>query len=173
MEICKTITALFANAGYSNTARVFVQTFVILPVKTAIHPPQVCLCLLTMLESHTRQRGSRTAAKSDRQRGRREYDAYCLFNNSFRTEIVPFSAFYLAEDYHQKYRLQQVQDLMQEFRAIYPDLDELVDSTAVVRVNGYLGGHGTVEQLKAEIERFGLSPEGQQRLLEVARGRLP
>lgn len=126
-----------------------------------------------MLESDARQRGSGTAAKSERHRSRGKYDAYCLFKNSFRAEIGPFSAFYLAEDRHQKYQLRQVRDLMQEIKTIYPNLDKLVDSTATARVNGCLDGHGTVEQLTAEIERFGLSPEEQQRLLEVARGRLP
>jgi peptide-methionine (S)-S-oxide reductase len=85
------------------------------------------------------------------------------------TEIVPFSGFYLAEDYHQKYRLQQVPELMQEFEDMYLDADDFVNSTAAARVNGYLGGHGTFEGLQAEIDRLGLSPAGREKLMDIVR----
>ena len=84
------------------------------------------------------------------------------------TEIVPFDRFYLAETYHQKYRLQQVPDLLNEYRAIYPQDEGFINSTAVARVNGYLGGYGTQTALQAEIEDLGLSPRAQQGLLERA-----
>ncbi len=83
------------------------------------------------------------------------------------TVIVPFSEFYLAEAYHQKYRLQQQSDLLGEFRAIYPDDEDFVNSTAVARVNGYLAGNGTLDALQAEIESLGLSPEAQEKLLKI------
>lgn len=87
-----------------------------------------------------------------------------------QTEIVPFSAFYLAEGYHQKYRLRAYRDLLREYTAIYPDLEDFVNSTAVARVNGYLGGYGTSDQLADEIGSLGLSPEGREKLLRL---RLP
>jgi len=89
------------------------------------------------------------------------------------TEIVPFIKFHLAETYHQKYRLQQVPALLREFRAIYPQDDEFVDSTAVARVNGYLGGYGTLAALQAGIDDLGLSPAVQQKLLELASASRP
>ena len=64
------------------------------------------------------------------------------------TEIVPFSEFYLAEDYHQKYYLQQARELMSELRVMYPDFSNFVDSTTVARINGFLGGHGSLESLE-------------------------
>lgn len=85
------------------------------------------------------------------------------------TEIVPFSIFYLAEDYHQKYQLRQHPQLMAEFKAIYPRNLDFVNSTAAARINGYVGGHGEPEKLKAIIESLGLSFAGQKRLLDIAR----
>jgi len=67
------------------------------------------------------------------------------------TEIIPFSRFYLAEDYHQKYRLQQVAELMEELTAIYPNFADFRDSTAVARINGYVGGHVTFEELQEQL----------------------
>jgi methionine-S-sulfoxide reductase len=83
------------------------------------------------------------------------------------TQIVPFSEFYLAETYHQKYRLQQAPDLLDEFRAIYPDDVDFINSTAAARFNGYMGGYGTLATLRAEIGELGLSPESQEQLLDL------
>jgi peptide-methionine (S)-S-oxide reductase len=82
------------------------------------------------------------------------------------TEIVPFTAFYLAEAYHQKYYLQQVSELMREFNTIYPVAQDFTNSTAAARVNGYVGGYGSPELLKTEIDSLGLSPAGNKKLLE-------
>jgi peptide-methionine (S)-S-oxide reductase len=67
------------------------------------------------------------------------------------TEIIPFSEFHLAEDYHQKYYLQQVPELMKELVAIYPNFSDFTESTAVARINGYVGGHVTLEQLQEQL----------------------
>jgi len=67
------------------------------------------------------------------------------------TEIIPFSEFHLAEDYHQKYYLQQVPELMNELAAIYPNFADFIDSTAVARINGYVGGHVTFQALQEQL----------------------
>jgi len=82
------------------------------------------------------------------------------------TDIESAATFYPAEDYHQKFRLQQDPVLTAEYDAIYPEMKDFVNSTAVSRVNGYLGGYGTAAQLKKEIDSLGLSLEGRKRLLE-------
>ena len=84
------------------------------------------------------------------------------------TEITPFSEFYLAEAYHQKFYLQQIPELMADFRAIYPDNNKFIDSTAAARINGYVDGYGTPEALQKELESYGLSPTGNKGLLEIA-----
>ncbi len=85
-----------------------------------------------------------------------------------QTVILPLKAFYLAEDYHQKYALQGSSILSREFRAMYPDLWDLVDSTAAARVNAYLYGEGTAEVWDTEIDKLGLSAEALAHLQAVA-----
>jgi methionine-S-sulfoxide reductase len=67
------------------------------------------------------------------------------------TEIVSFSQFYSAEDYHQKYHLQQVQKLMDELAAVYPNFADFIDSTAVARINGYVGGHVSFQEVQEQL----------------------
>jgi peptide-methionine (S)-S-oxide reductase len=86
------------------------------------------------------------------------------------TEIAPLHRFYRAEDYHQKYSLRRRAELFGELRAYYPrDLD-LVDSTVAARINGYVAGCGELADLEAEVDEYGLSFRGRERLLAVARG---
>ena len=83
------------------------------------------------------------------------------------TAVEPASTFHLAEDYHQKYYLQQVSILKKEYRAMYPDTDSFVSSTAAARVNGYVGGFGTLASLKKDVSGLGLSLQAQARLVEL------
>jgi len=88
-------------------------------------------------------------------------------NGGVVSEVLPATAFYVAEDYHQKYILRQETSLMREFRAMYPDSKDFMNSTAAARVNGYLAGHGSEEMIRQEIDRLGLSPEARQMLLRL------
>jgi peptide-methionine (S)-S-oxide reductase len=83
------------------------------------------------------------------------------------TELTPAKEFYLAEGYHQKYYLRQEPALAKEFEVMYPRLMDFVNSTAAARVNGFLGGNGTIAQLEVQIDGFGLSPEAERRLLHI------
>jgi len=82
-----------------------------------------------------------------------------------KTRILPLNAFYLAEDYHQKYMLRRSKTLITAFQDIYPTTQGLVDSTAAARVNGYLGGHGGCARLKEEIHELGLTEDASRYLL--------
>ena len=79
-----------------------------------------------------------------------------------RTEILPIQSFTPAEDYHQKYLLKRRQPLISDLARHYPRHQQLVDSTAAARLNGYVGGYGSRAQLQREIHRLGLSPQGRQ-----------
>jgi len=81
-----------------------------------------------------------------------------------QTEVVPFRDFYMAEDYHQKYYLKGTPAVYGELQKIYPGENDLVASTAAARINGYLGGNGSLGQLRKELSLLGLSPEGQKQI---------
>jgi peptide-methionine (S)-S-oxide reductase len=121
-----------------------------------------------------RQYASRIFYHDEEQRrlaeaSREQYEARC--DCQTYTEINPAPTFYLAEDYHQKYQLRSSRSVMREFTTIYPDPTDIVNSTAAARVNGYLGGHGTLDDLEAQIDDLGLSPGAREKLLNVVRNR--
>ena len=88
-----------------------------------------------------------------------------LMGGRVHTAIEPLGAFYIAEDYHQKYYLRHDPVLMEVFRGYYPDAAGLVDSPAAAKVNGYLSGMGDGESLARLLPGLGLPEEAQRRLL--------
>lgn len=86
-----------------------------------------------------------------------------------RTEILPYSTFYVAEDYHQKYSLRGQTEIMKEFRAIYPSDEAFMNSTAAARANGYLTGLAGFEGVREAVDNMGLSAQACDRLLAAIR----
>ena len=87
------------------------------------------------------------------------------------TALVAAKEFYLAEDYHQKYRLRSDSDLFRELHIMYPANQDFVNSTVAARINGYLDGYGTLADLQEELPGFGLSPTAGKELTDIVRRR--
>lgn len=88
---------------------------------------------------------------------------------TIHTEIAAVQTFYRAEDYHQKFYLNNSGPLMAEFNVFYPDPIDFTDSTAAARVNAVMGHTFTAARLAAEIDSFGLSEESNEILRSRAR----
>jgi len=91
--------------------------------------------------------------------------------STVRTDVLPLRSFTRAEDYHQKYILKRESDLMRELSRTYPNHRDIVDSTAAARLNSYVGGYGSPEQLAREIEILGLGPESRKKVETIVRGK--
>ncbi len=89
-----------------------------------------------------------------------QYKAAVFYHDEDQKRLAAESA------YHQKYYLRQNKRLLRDLQRHYPQDSELMNSTAAARVNGYLGRFGTAEDLKAEIDRLGLSAEAKRELLD-------
>lgn len=91
-----------------------------------------------------------------------------FFSRKVFTEIVPATTFYLAENYHQKYLLQNSPRIWGDILEIYRENPMgWINSTAAARLNGYVGGYATVAQLEDEIESLGLSLPAQEYLHKI------
>ncbi|MFC1951256.1 hypothetical protein ACFLXN_02480 [Chloroflexota bacterium] len=49
---------------------------------------------------------------------------------------------------------------------MYPDMSGIIDSTAAARINGYIGGYGTLDDLEVQIDSLGLSEGAAAALLD-------
>jgi peptide-methionine (S)-S-oxide reductase len=91
-------------------------------------------------------------------------DAGERYGKKISTELLPFTGFTRAEDYHQKYYLRNTRALMDQYKDRFPNEDAFTDSTAIARVNGYIGGNGTTQLLEKEGSELGISTEGVEAL---------
>ena len=89
------------------------------------------------------------------------------YGKKISTVLVSYTGFTRAEDYHQKYYLRNTRALMDQYKGLYPTEDAFTDSTAVARVNGYIGGNGSTEQLEREKAELGISEETAEALWRI------
>jgi len=76
---------------------------------------------------------------------------------TIRTDIEPATEFTCAEDYHQKYKLQARSNIMKTLNI--SSYDDMINSPIACKMNGYLGGYGTVASLKKDIKLMNI-PDG-------------
>ena len=74
--------------------------------------------------------------------------------------------FFSLQSYHQKYILQQHRRI---FSLLGFNEEDLFRSHVAARLNGYIGGYGTVEKLKEEIGSWGLSKNLSEAIIEIVR----
>lgn len=70
------------------------------------------------------------------------------------TDILPLPTFYYAELYHQKYYLQLETALAMEIRNKFSSAKEFINSTEAARLNSYIAGYGTVENINDSAAKF-------------------
>jgi len=104
----------------------------------------------------------RQLAVETMQEEQRRYNAVIL------TSIMPIGTFTEAENYHQKYLLRSHPLL---FRLFGFSDRELVDSHVAAKVNGYIGGYGTMKQFDEDSANWELGDQQVKALKAiVARG---
>ncbi len=82
-------------------------------------------------------------------------------------KLEPAGQFTRAEDYHQKYYLQQ-SDIYKDFLTRYPNPRSFTDSTAAARANGIVGGHFDERHLTAILPQLGLSSSSAKAMMGMA-----
>ncbi len=80
------------------------------------------------------------------------------------TKILPFTTFYRAEDYHQKYMLRLDDKLMVVINDLELTPSQFADSTLIARLNGFAGGHGDKASLQKQLTLLNFAPAFLEKL---------
>ncbi|GGD97185.1 peptide-methionine (S)-S-oxide reductase MsrA [Paenibacillus nasutitermitis] len=85
------------------------------------------------------------------------------------TEVAPLSAFYPAEDKHQKYYLKRYSHAIEKLSLLYPSPEDRVHSTLAARLNGLAKGYTSLERIIEELPQWPIDPETRERMTGLIR----
>ena len=106
----------------------------------------------------------------------KQYRSAVFYHNKKQLDIArergvkllePVGKFTRAEDYHQKYYLQQ-SNVAKDFYTRYPTARAFTDATATARANAVFGGHVDRERLQGLIPKLGVSKASAESMLKMA-----
>lgn len=79
------------------------------------------------------------------------------FHAKIQTEINAYTGMYLAEDKHQKYYLKRFPKAYNTIKGLFSTHQELVDSTLVTRLNGFVREFGSIQDIERDLMNWGLT----------------
>ncbi|MCM3758605.1 peptide-methionine (S)-S-oxide reductase MsrA [Sporosarcina aquimarina] len=85
-----------------------------------------------------------------------------VLGEAIETEIAPFESFTLAETRHQKYYLKRYPKAFEQIKDLFPIPEMLDDSAFAARLNGFVKGFGTRQELIKEITRWPITSNAQR-----------
>lgn len=71
----------------------------------------------------------------------------------------------VAEDYHQKYYLQNDRLVLESFK--FSSIEELIDSPLAARANAYYAGHGNYEDACKDVKSWSISDYAKDKILKT------
>ena len=89
------------------------------------------------------------------------------------TLVAAAPRFWIAEDYHQKYNARRYGALITVLLGSTHSESEVRESTAIARVNGWISGHGTKEQILSESKALVFSAAAREELALALGRRAP
>ena len=85
-----------------------------------------------------------------------------------QTALLPYTAFFLAEDYHQKYYLRMRRKLMQDLQAfVTDDRKAFIHSPLTAKLNALSGGYGTANDFKKQLDDWSLPAGNYEKVLTL------
>lgn len=103
--------------------------------------------------------------RRDIERVKKEMEA--VLGEGIETEIAPFESFSLAETRHQKYYLKRYPRALEQIEALFPIPEMLIDSAFAARLNGFVKGFSTRQELITEITRWPITSDAQRVLSDT------